>query len=103
MALAYIEAAAAPLDGLRRRAFRWVATMPALRTVVYRRDTRIAVQACAGIALASALAVVAPIAVMAVSPALFGVPHVVSDLRYLVARRRLARPWLARSPSRAPA
>jgi hypothetical protein len=90
----YLEVAIAPLDRARRAAFRWAAGHPRVRAIVYARDRRIVVQACVGAAVALALVVVAPIAVFALAPALFGVPHVVSDVRYLVVRQRLARWWL---------
>jgi len=92
--IGYIEACAAPLDRVRRATFRWASTVPALRAILYRRDRRLAVQASIGIAIGFALVVSAPVAVMAISPALLGVPHLASDIRYLVIRQNLPRWWL---------
>jgi hypothetical protein len=92
--IGYIEACAAPFDRARRATFRWASAFPSLRSILYRRDRRLAVQASAGIVIAFALVVCAPIAVMSVSPALLGIPHLASDVRYLVVRQQLSRWWL---------
>src|SRR5579872_757197 len=93
-AIGTIETFTAPLDRARRSTFRWAAQVPLLRTVLYSRERRIAVQATVGVAFAFLMAVAAPVAMMAVSPAVFGVPHLASDVRYLVLRQELPRWWL---------
>jgi hypothetical protein len=92
--IGYIEACATPLDRARRATFRWASAFPRLRAILYKRDQRIALQATVGVGVAFALAVISPVAVMSISPALLGVPHLASDVRYLVVRQNLARWWL---------
>ena len=92
--IAYIETFTAPLDRARRSTFRWAAQFPTLRALLYRRDRRIALQATLGVVLAFAMTTIAPVATMAVSPIVFGVPHLASDVRYLVLRQQLPRWWV---------
>jgi hypothetical protein len=74
----------APLDAIRSRLLRVVA--PRARTLVVARDRRVA--AVGTIVLTAALVATSlvPIWFIAVGPILWGIPHIVSDLRYLVAR-----------------
>ena len=59
-----------------------------------RRDQRIRALALLGVSLALALTLLAPGLLFVVGPALFGVAHVASDVRYLVLRRDLPRRWV---------
>jgi hypothetical protein len=93
-ATGYIETFATPLDRARKSTFRWAARHPWLRALLYRRDRRIALQATLGVMFAFAMTAAAPVAMMAVSPAVFGVPHLASDIRYLVLRQQLPRWWV---------
>jgi hypothetical protein len=83
-----------PLDGCRRRALRM--SLPALRPFLMHRERRVAAMGL-GVVLASlALTGVAPLWLLALSPILFGVPHLLSDVRYLVVRPGLhRRRWLS--------
>jgi hypothetical protein len=49
----------------------------------------------ASILTSLALAIVAPAWMLALGPLIFGVPHVASEVRYLVMRRGLGRGWIA--------
>jgi hypothetical protein len=90
-----IERALAPLDRVRRALLVGLSRSTVARPLVTRRDQRIRVQAAAGVGLAFALTVRAPGVLFVVGPALFGVAHVASDLRYLALRRELPRRWTA--------
>jgi len=84
-----------PLDAVRSRLLRALAPVPALRHVIVAREPRVALAASLLLLSAFAAACALPIAVIAVGPLLWGVPHIVSDVRYLVARPRLhRRPWI---------
>ena len=86
---------ARPLDHARRRAIQRVARWPFARAVWTVRERRIAARATLSVLLVAAASASAPMLLFALSPLVLGVPHVVSDLRYLVLRPRLARAWLA--------
>jgi hypothetical protein len=87
------ERVAAPLDRVRRALLVGLSRSAMARPIVTRRDQRIRVQALAGVALAFALTLLAPGVLFVLGPALFGVAHVVSDVRYLALRRDLPRRW----------
>jgi hypothetical protein len=89
-----VDTALAPLDRARSALWRSVGAAPALRPLVTRRDTRIAIVATLGVAVAFAATALAPMLLFAVSPLVLGVPHVASDVRYLMLRPRLPRLWL---------
>jgi hypothetical protein len=74
----------APVDRLRARLLRFVA--PRFRSLVVDREVR--VTAFAACLLISALVTTSlvPVWFLAIGPIVWGVPHVVSDFRYLVAR-----------------
>lgn len=84
-----------PLDVARGAVLRVLARQPWLRPWVADRERRIAVLASLGIVSAFVLTLFAPAAVYAVSPIVFGVPHVASDVRYLVVRQGLSRGAIA--------
>jgi hypothetical protein len=90
-----IERALAPLDRVRRALLVGLSRSAVARPLVTRRDQRIRLQALAGAGLACALTVLAPGVLFVAGPALFGVAHVASDVRYLALRRELPRRWIA--------
>lgn len=92
-----LDGAAAPLDAARRWLLRGAghALGPARLAVWSReRELRVAALGALGVAGALALAVLAPGWTLALGPLLLGVPHLVADVRYLVAR-----PGLHRAPA----
>ncbi len=78
-----------PLDRLRARWLRSVA--PLVRPLIRSRELRVAVFGSAVVIAAFAGTVVAPLLMLALGPVVLGVPHVVSDVRYLVVRPGLHR------------
>ncbi|MCU0681697.1 MAG: hypothetical protein MUF34_05485 [Polyangiaceae bacterium] len=85
----------APLDGVRRLAFEGARRVPGLAPWLLRRDRRLAAQSSLGVALLFAVTLAAPGALYVIGPAIFGVAHVASDVRYLVLRRDVPRPWVS--------
>jgi hypothetical protein len=88
--------ALAPLDRARAFALRLVA--PVARPLYRDRSLRVIVLAVVSIAFAFAMTLGAPLVLLAVGPIVLGVPHLLSDARYLVARRGLhlrAAFWIA--------
>lgn len=83
------------LDRARRALYRVGLSVAPIAYVLRQRARRIEARACVAIVAAFALSVVAPAWMLALGPLLFGVPHVASEVRYLVVRRRLPRPLLA--------
>lgn len=80
---------AAPLDHARARALR--ALGPVGAPLLRDRELRVAVYAAIAVAAAFAMVAAAPLEVLAIGPVVLGVPHLVADLRYLVAKRDLHR------------
>jgi hypothetical protein len=80
------------LDWLRTR---WLKLLgPLGRVLVRDRELRVGLGGAISITIALALVLSYPLVVLAVSPLLLGVPHVGSDLRYLLFRPGLHRRWL---------
>lgn len=97
-ALARAEQALWPLDELRGLGFRVLAgSSPAGRRLAASRSARAALLLTAHATAAFVLAVVAPSFLIAVTPLVFGVPHLAADVRYLLIRRAGARWWLLAS------
>lgn len=88
-----VEGSLAPLDGPRRWLLALTMRVPLLASLVRARDRRLAALSTIGVAFALTLSLLFPAVLFAVSPIVLGVPHVASDLRYLVLRRRLPRFW----------
>ena len=86
-----VERALGPVDTLRGAVLRRVGASRRLRVWLASRDWRIAALLFAAVLLASLFATVAPVVVYLVSPILLGIPHVASDVRYLVLRAGLSR------------
>lgn len=86
----------APLDGVRWVLFRALA--PVLGPWIRSREVRVALHGLSVVGLALLLVLVAPLWLLLVSPLVLGVPHLVADVRYLVAQpglhRRGAGVWL---------
>ena len=89
-----IDRALAPFDRLRRVLLVGLSRSPIAGPIVTRRDQRVRAQALLGVGVAFALTLLAPGLLFIVGPALFGVAHVASDVRYLVLRRDLPRWWI---------
>lgn len=88
------DAAALPLDALRRRTLAWISHDRRLARTLGDRDRRVPWLACMQITCSFAIAVFAPMAAFVVGPLLLGVPHLASDLRYLVLRPAAPRAML---------
>ncbi|HXU60452.1 MAG TPA: hypothetical protein VN962_02035 [Polyangia bacterium] len=97
-ALARAEQALWPLDELRGLGFRVLAgSSPAGRRLAASRSARAALLLTAHATAAFVLAVVAPSFLIAVTPLVFGVPHLAADVRYLLIRPAWPRWWLLAS------
>lgn len=90
-AAAALDAVAAPLDAVRRRALGVLARSRPVARVIGSRDVRIPVLATVQVAVLLAATVARPAWLFVLGPILLGVPHLASDVRYLVARRRVPR------------
>lgn len=83
----------AAADWLRRR---WLQLLGAwARPLMTRRDVRVSVMFSAMICTATLATLIAPLWLLILGPLLWGVPHLVSDIRYLVVRPGYhRRPWI---------
>ena len=91
MTAAILDRLLDPLDALRRFVFVEAQRVPVLGRVLARRDLRLLAQSLLGVSFALLLTLGAPGIPYVLGPALLGVPHVVSELRFLVVRRTLPR------------
>lgn len=83
----------APLDSLRARLLRAIA--PLARSLVVERDRRVVLVGSLLLLSAYLGASTLPLWFLAVGPIVWGIPHIVSDTRYMVARPGLhKRPWV---------
>jgi hypothetical protein len=89
-----LERAVGPLDALRTACYRLAFAIPPLGRLVARRDRRVALTATLHALVAFSLAATVPTLLLALGPVALGAAHVVSDLRFLVLRRGLAKAWL---------
>jgi hypothetical protein len=88
-----LDGVLAPFDGLRAAVLRAVA--PRARSLVVSRPLRVALVGASLVATALLSTSLFPLLFLALGPLVWGVPHVVSDLRYLVARPGYhRRPWV---------
>lgn len=88
-----------PLDRLRREVLARLG--PLRRPLMNQRTLRVALGGSLTVLSSLALAVAAPLWLLAISPLLLGVPHLLADLRYLVVRPGLHRRralWLLCGP-----
>jgi hypothetical protein len=85
-----------PLDRARTAFFVRATRVAVLRPLLLEKQRRVPALLLAHASVALALAVTAPMLLLIVGPLVLGVPHVLSDLRYLVLRPALSRPlrWL---------
>ncbi len=72
----------APIDWLRRRWLRLLG--PLARPLMVRRELRVAVFASAAIISATLATLLIPLWLLALGPIVWGIPHLLGDLRYLV-------------------
>jgi hypothetical protein len=89
--IALVDAIAQPLDAARRTALATALRSRTLVRIVGRREARIPLLATAQITALFLVTVVCPVALFALGPVLLGVPHLASDVRYLIVRRRVSR------------
>jgi hypothetical protein len=82
------------LDGARSALLRFAARTAGLRCIVTSRDIRLGVQSCLSAAVLALATLKAPGVLLVVGPALFGVPHLVGDVRHIVIRSHLSRGWI---------
>lgn len=88
-----MEALLTPLDTLRSAALRLFGAYG--QRFLARREERVLLYAVVGLAVAFALTCASPVLLFALGPILLGTVHLVSDVRYLVARPGLhRRGWL---------
>lgn len=80
-----------PVDAVRARALGLLG--PLAPSLLRDRDARTLVYGVASIALALALTFAVPMVLLAIGPIVLGVPHLVADVRYLVAKPQLHRRW----------
>ena len=79
-----VDGLAAGLDTVRNRILR--AMMPLSSVLARRRELRVATVATMSIAVAFVLALGAPLWTLALGPIVFGVPHLLADVRYCIVR-----------------
>lgn len=89
-----LHRAALPLDRARSAAFGLARRSPPIVRVIASRDARLQALALLQAAIAFALSAFCPVLLFVLGPLLLGVPHVASDVRYLLLRRGLRRPVL---------
>lgn len=82
-------------DAIRRQLWRLSVKVPLFRRSVRDRSLRLSLLATGHIAAAFALTAVAPLWMLLLGPLLLGVPHVASDVRYLLIRPPWALPTAA--------
>jgi hypothetical protein len=92
---ATLEGVVRPLDKARRALLRASWRVPVLGGAMRSVESRVPLLAMASVAFSLVLACLAPGVLFVLGPALFGVLHVASDVRYLVLRRRLPASWSA--------
>ncbi len=85
------EALLGPADWFRTRCLR--ASSGWIRPFIVDRDLRVATAGDLLVTIWLSLALVSPFWLLALGPIVWGVPHVVSDLRYLVVRPGYHRRW----------
>ncbi|MFO0751651.1 MAG: hypothetical protein U1F43_39190 [Myxococcota bacterium] len=75
-----------PLDGMRRTLWRWTATTSLGRACIKDRSARHAALALGHMSVALTLTVLAPLWLLLLGPIVLGVPHLATDVRYLLVR-----------------
>jgi hypothetical protein len=92
-AVSVVSSFLVPLDRARSRVLSAALQWPWLGKIVRDRHRRIGARATTAILLALVLTILSPALMLAISPAVFGVPHVASALRYLLLRQQIGRLW----------
>jgi hypothetical protein len=88
-----LAGALAPFDRVRASLLRWIA--PRARPLVVSRPVRVAAAGACLMVAALLSTSLFPLLFLALGPLVWGVPHIVSDLRYLVTRPGYhRRPWV---------
>jgi hypothetical protein len=92
----FTDSLLSPLDRARTALFVRATRVAVLRLLLLQKQRRVPALLMAHAGVALLLAVVAPTLLLIVGPLVLGVPHVLSDLRYLVLRSALSRSlrWL---------
>lgn len=85
------DAAASPFDFARRGMLSLVARNRLAARAVGTRDVRVPLVACVQVTLLFVVATVFPVVAFVVGPLVLGVPHLASDVRYLLVRARVPR------------
>jgi hypothetical protein len=86
-----VESLAAPLDVARRGVLTTVARNRGIALLVGRRDARVPLLATVQVLVLLAVTVAYPVWLFVLGPVVLGVPHLASDVRYLLVRRSVAR------------
>lgn len=86
-----LDVAVRVLDALRRRAYRLC--VPWLAPLVADRDRRVLYFGAVGLGVSAAAALLSPLYLLALGPILLGVPHILSDVRYLLVKPGHHRSW----------
>ena len=87
--MALLEISLTRADGLRRAALGWALAVPWLRPVVIDKDRRVAAHAAILVVGAAFVALAVPVVPLVCAPLVLGVPHLASEVRWLVVRARL--------------
>ncbi|HEX7667505.1 MAG TPA: hypothetical protein VF407_23395 [Polyangiaceae bacterium] len=87
----FLDAATAPLDEARQAALAVATKSRHLTRIIARRDLRIPFLATLQIVILGAVTAVRPLWLFVLGPIVLGIPHLASDVRYLVLRQRVAR------------
>lgn len=91
----YESVAQVPVGALDWARTRWLKVLgPVGRVLVRDREMRVGLGGAIALLAALALTLTYPLVLLAVSPLILGVPHVGSDLRYLLFRPGLHRRWM---------
>jgi hypothetical protein len=80
---------ATPLDGLRAWALSRLSRP--LRPFIRSRELRVTATATVGFSLAALMSLWIPLWQLTLGPLIWGIPHIIGDLRYLILRRGLTR------------
>jgi len=86
-----LERLARPLDQLRQALLQ--ACGPLLTPFIRDRALRVNTTAVLGLCVTALLSLKLPLWQLALGPIIWGVPHIIGDLRYLVLKQGLARAW----------
>ena len=87
----FIEGLTRPLDVIRQHLLSVLG--PIARPFIRSRRLRVTTAAVIGFGLAAVFSLWIPLWQLALGPIIWGIPHILGDLRYLIVRQRLARSW----------